>query len=117
MTRMTHVVVLDHGETIASERVLEAMATTVLGALHFAYEQGREGGGGPPPAWSSVWDDYVATIEATPPEQRHLRIHVGHSTFVDERERRFVTPQTIAASGALVGEPDELVERIARIEA
>jgi alkanesulfonate monooxygenase SsuD/methylene tetrahydromethanopterin reductase-like flavin-dependent oxidoreductase (luciferase family) len=117
VTAMGHVVVLEPGEDVGSERVRAAMATTVLGSLHFAYENWRETGGGEPPApWASVWDEYTAMVEAEPARTRHLRIHAGHSTYVHPDEWRFVTRDTIA-SAALVGEPAAILDRIAALEA
>ena len=54
-------------------------------------------------------------MEATPPERRHLRTHLGHNCWVIEEEERFVTPELIDAS-CLVGTPEELRDRIGALE-
>jgi alkanesulfonate monooxygenase SsuD/methylene tetrahydromethanopterin reductase-like flavin-dependent oxidoreductase (luciferase family) len=49
-------------------------------------------------------------------DKKHGRqIHDGHLTFLQEEERRFVTPEAIKAT-CLTGEPDEIIERIRELE-
>ncbi len=52
----------------------------------------------------------------TPERKRYQQIHDGHCTYLVPAERRFVTPNTIRASGGLVGEPDEIIDMLRRAE-
>jgi len=68
-------------------------------------------------AWAGdsqmIWSDCYAllTLAAVNTKQ----IHDGHLTFLQEEERRFVTPEAIKAT-CLTGEPDEIIERIRELE-
>jgi 5,10-methylenetetrahydromethanopterin reductase len=112
ITGMTHAIVLRPGEDASSERVLRHGGATVLSTVHYLYDKWcDEGRGAPPSALVDIWDDYVAAVEAAPPDLRHQRVHAGHNTFVHPDEQRFVTPDLIERF-LLVGSPDELVGRL-----
>jgi hypothetical protein len=53
----------------------------------------------------------------TPERKRYQQIHEGHCTYLVPSERRFVTPNTIRASGGLVGEPAEIIDLLRQAEA
>jgi alkanesulfonate monooxygenase SsuD/methylene tetrahydromethanopterin reductase-like flavin-dependent oxidoreductase (luciferase family) len=116
---LTTAVVLRPGERVDSERVIEQCGSQVAAALHFAYEIGKYTGneGAIPPGFEDVWEDYCAYVEKmeTPAAKRYLQIHNGHCTFLMPAERRFVTAKTIGAS-VMVGQSDELIERIRAAE-
>ena len=64
-----------------------------------------------------TWEDYKKYVEVEMPvARRHLLLHEGHCATLPDRERCFVTPSMIKASGGLVGEPDEIVARIGALE-
>ena len=108
---LTTIVVLEPGETVASERVHAEAGAFAIVTLHYAYEQWRQYGRQPSPALAEIWSDYVAAVEETAPERRHLRIHGGHNCWVDNEEERFVTPELIERS-CMVGTPDVLAARL-----
>jgi alkanesulfonate monooxygenase SsuD/methylene tetrahydromethanopterin reductase-like flavin-dependent oxidoreductase (luciferase family) len=68
-----------------------------------------------PPYFRDLWDDYVKRVAGFEAKARFRRIHDGHLTFLQEEERRFVTPEAIKAT-CLAGEPDEIIERIRELE-
>lgn len=117
---MTYACVTRPGETLTDERVVHEIGAQVLATLHFWYEIMLQRGsdahiGGPA---RGTWEDYKRYVETEMPEERrHLMLHHGHCAFMPKQEARFVTPELIRASGGLVGEPDELVERIRELEA
>lgn len=84
--------VLDDGEDPASERVIAAAGHAASVMLHFAVEfnqldllpQGKE---------------WAAAYEEVPPEIRHLALHDGHLSHVNERDRPFVTGELLAGLG------------------
>jgi alkanesulfonate monooxygenase SsuD/methylene tetrahydromethanopterin reductase-like flavin-dependent oxidoreductase (luciferase family) len=116
---LTTAVVLRPGERVDSERVVEQCGSHVAAALHFAYEIVKYTGNEHAIPWGfeDVWEEYCAYVEhmETAAAKRYLQIHNGHCTFLVPEERRFVNAKTIGAS-VLVGEPDELIERIRTAE-
>jgi alkanesulfonate monooxygenase SsuD/methylene tetrahydromethanopterin reductase-like flavin-dependent oxidoreductase (luciferase family) len=109
------VVILRPGETLASERVIDACGAWVTTALHFVYEVYAQTRNEEviPPAFRAIWEEYCAHVEqmATPPEKRYLQLHEGHSTYLVPAERRFVTPEAIQGT-TLVGTPEEICTRL-----
>jgi len=117
---MTFACVLQSGEKLSSERVIEETGAQVVASLHFWYELFRQKGHDNfiMDAVRDVWDEYKIYVETEMPlERRHLLLHQGHCAHLPAQERRFVTASMIKASGGLVGEPDELVARIQVLEA
>jgi len=116
---LTTAVVLQPGERVDSDRVVEQCGSQVTAGLHFAYENYKLTGseGAIPPGFEGVWEEYCAYVERMPiaPEKRYLHIHNGHCTFMMPEERRFVTEKTIRAS-LLVGEPADLIAQIRAAE-
>ena len=120
LAAVTAVVVLRPGETLASERVIDACGAWVTTALHFVYEVYAQSSDESviPPAFHGVWEQYCAHVAAmrTPADRRYLELHLGHSTFLVPSERRFVTPELIAAT-TLTGAPEEIIARLRAAEA
>jgi 5,10-methylenetetrahydromethanopterin reductase len=116
LTTLTAVAVLEPGEGLDSDRVIEQCGPMAVMALHYAYERQRQFGVEPPPHLRAMWDRYVALVEQTPVAQRHYRIHAGHGTYLHPDERQFATPELIAMT-CLVGTPAELADKIGMLEA
>ena len=111
---LTTIVVLEEGEARDSARVKAECGAMAMAAVHYTYDQHRNFGHQPPNAYSGIWDDYTAMLEAVPPERRHQRIHAGHNCWVIEEEERFLTPEVLSA-GAMIGTRDELTERLSEL--
>ena len=92
---LTTAVILEPGESLRSERVIQACGAFVISSLHYLYDKIRQFGGEPPPHVRPIWKAYSALVEATPPRQRHMRIHAGHCTYLLREEAQFVTPELI----------------------
>ncbi len=108
--------VLEPGERLDSERVIDEVGSMVTAGLHYWYETYRKTGRDDfiPEIARDEWQqylDYLAKLDV-PPEKLHQRIHDGHCTFVLPEERRFITPSTILAAGGLVGTPDEIIDML-----
>ena len=116
LTTLTAMAVLQPGEDLTSDRVIEQCGPMALMALHYAYERQRQFSVDPPKHLRSMWDDYVALVEQSPEAERHYRIHAGHGTYIHPDEAQFVTPELIDAT-CIVGQLDELVEKIGELEA
>lgn len=116
---LTYSCILKPGETMMSERVIDAVGAPALSSLHFWYEIFLQRGNDDfiQGIIRPLWDDYKAYVETMPLDRRHQHLHRGHVAFTPEAERRFVTPELIEASGGLVGEPDAVLERIRQLEA
>jgi alkanesulfonate monooxygenase SsuD/methylene tetrahydromethanopterin reductase-like flavin-dependent oxidoreductase (luciferase family) len=112
-----YVCILRPGETLTSDRVVnEIGALTVVGTLHAWWEMAKTASAEDfvPADCREVWERYLAHLDACglPMEALHQRVHKGHATYLLPEERDFVTPEIILAGGAIVGEPDDIIERI-----
>ncbi len=116
MTTLTAMAVLEPGEDLTSDRVVEQCGPMAVMSLHYAYERQRQFAVDPPPHLRPIWDDYVALVERTPEAQRHYRTHAGHGTYLHPDEVQFVSPELIEAS-CIVGRLGEVVEKISELEA
>jgi len=115
LTTLTATCVLEPGETLESDRVIDQCGPMAVMALHYAYERQRQFGVEPPVHLRDHWERYVALVEQTPEAQRHFRIHAGHGTYLHPDERQFATPDLIRMT-CLVGSPGELAEQIRSLE-
>jgi len=115
MATLTTIAVLEPGEAVDSERVKQQVGAFAIAALHYSYEQMAQFGRRPPAHLADIWDDYVAAVEETPLDRRHLRTHLGHNCWVIPEEERFVTKELIERS-CLVGSPDQLRVRVAELD-
>ena len=103
--------VLEDGEAIDSERVLECAGPAVGAFYHGLYEwSGPEGAAALPGG-----EQWRAIVEAIPERTRHLAVHEGHVVELTDRDRKFVTGEMIAAM-TFTGTPEQLVERMAAME-
>ena len=119
VSAVTSAVILHPGETLASDRVVDACGAWVTTALHFVYEvyQLTKNEEVIPPAFADTWEEYCTYVDQmqTPADKRYLQLHDGHSTYLVPAERRFVTPKAIQGT-SLVGTPEEIIERIREAE-
>lgn len=112
---LTTMVVLQPGESAASPRVADEAGSMAIAALHYTYEQQRQYGRAPSPAFADFWDDYVAAVEEVPEERRHLRIHAGHNCWVVPEEERFVTPELLERT-CMIGTAEQLATQLLALE-
>ncbi|HEU0072780.1 MAG TPA: LLM class flavin-dependent oxidoreductase [Dehalococcoidia bacterium] len=101
--------VLESGEDAGSARSLAAAGHVAALAYHFAYENGfadRLPNGA----------EYAETIDAIPPERRHLVVHEGHLVAMNEIDRRFVTGEFMAKAG-IAAEAGAWRAKLAEMEA
>ncbi|MGD0289729.1 MAG: LLM class flavin-dependent oxidoreductase [Candidatus Binataceae bacterium] len=113
---LTQVMVIKPGEAIDSPRVMQMVGPWVITCLH-AIAAGYAKPRSLPPDARKVYDayaDYIAHLPG-PPQERYLELHNGHCTFVPERERRFVTAETIRAT-TLIGTHAQVIEQLRALE-
>ena len=116
---MTFSCVLEPGEKLSSDRVIDEVGAQVVASLHFWYEIYRQRGNDEfvSDLVRGVWEDYKQYVEREMPAQRrHQLIHEGHCAFLPASERRFIAPEMIKIAGGLVGEVDEIMTQIKQLE-
>ncbi len=118
---ITTACVLRPGDRLTDDRVIDETGSWVACELHFYYEVWKDNGRNDaliPDHFRDVWPDYLAHVAAMslPEETRYCQIHDGHLVYLQLGERRFVRPDAIRSS-CLIGEPDELIEHVKRLEA
>ena len=111
---LTNIVVLQPGESVTSERIIEENGPYVISSLHYIYDKIRQYGGEPPHHLQGMWDDYAALVEQTPEAIRHMRIHDGHCTFLRDDERPFVTEELIRGT-CIVGTAEEVAAKLGQL--
>lgn len=106
---------LRRGESVASPRVLQSLAPFITNFLHVQVEWDETLLPVPPHLREPIarYRKYAASL---PVETRHLTLHEGHLVYARDDEREFLLPE-IAEAVALVGEPDQVIERIRALEA
>lgn len=112
---LTNIVLLEPGEAADSDRVKALIGPNVMASVYYFYDEVQERGINPPPFLRRIWQRYCALVEQTPPEHRHFRTHEFHYTHLHPGEAELIDAQLIRDT-CLVGEADELVERITELE-
>lgn len=107
--------ILRPGETAASPRVLKSLGPFITNLLHVLCE----------------WDDALLPADpriaefvqryreyeaSLPAERRHLILHEGHLVYTRPDEEQYLVPE-IAEIAAMIGDPDEVIEKIRALEA
>jgi alkanesulfonate monooxygenase SsuD/methylene tetrahydromethanopterin reductase-like flavin-dependent oxidoreductase (luciferase family) len=113
--------ILQPGEKVDSDRVVDQVGATAVGHLHMWYELYLATGDDAvvPEPCRDIWERYLRMIDGwnLPIEKVHQRLHLGHATYLVAEERELITPELIEQSGALVGEPEAIIHRIKEQEA
>ncbi|MGH9108446.1 MAG: LLM class flavin-dependent oxidoreductase [Acidimicrobiales bacterium] len=100
--------VLEPGEDLGSERVLEAAGPTAAFQLHL----GGEGVAGD----TQEWRAYVESVSGIDERRRHLEVHGGHLIEVGKLERPLITPELISST-TQTGTPEEVRARVEALAA
>ncbi|MCY4011587.1 MAG: LLM class flavin-dependent oxidoreductase [Gammaproteobacteria bacterium] len=112
---LTYACILRPGETLASDRVIDTCGHMVASRLHGLWEAVQlRGEDIVPEDIRPVWEqyrDFVAGLNV-PRERAGQVVHRGHCTYLLAEERRFVTPQMLRTTGALVGTPEEIMDML-----
>lgn len=108
---LLNVVVLDKGEDILSERVINEHGPFIVSSMHYLFDGVRQFHREPPRRLLPVWEKYEAMIERTPEHIRHIRIHEGHCTFLLPEERELLSEELVRAT-CIVGRAEECREQL-----
>ena len=106
---LINLMLLRPGETLASERALEEVGSSIMANIHFVYDRYREVGVEPPVYACSIWEAYVAFRKERDAGRSFTKAHHSHYGHLDPDEARFVTPEIIRAF-CIAGQPDEIAE-------
>ncbi len=107
--------VLDPGEPVNSERIVNEYGPAIMTAMHAAVDRHLEYGEDPPEFLRPIWQDYLAFHLARPAADRQKIMHQSHNAYVAPDERRFVTPEAIRRF-CIVGQPAEVLEQVRELE-
>ena len=113
--RKLGVAVLDPGEPVDSERIVNEYGPAIMTAMHSTMDRHLEYGEDPPEFLRPIWDDYLAFHMSRPAAERQKMMHESHNAYVAPDERRFVTPEVIKRF-CIVGEPAEVQEQVRELE-
>lgn len=107
--------VLDPGEPVDSERIVNEYGPAIMTAMHSTMERYLEYGEDPPEFLQPIWKDYLEFHMSRPAAERQKMMHQSHNAFVAPDERRFVTPEVIKRF-CIVGEPAEVLAQVRELE-
>jgi 5,10-methylenetetrahydromethanopterin reductase len=100
--------VLEAGEDLTSERVLDAAGHAVAVAFHGAYERGGAAAVDRLPG-GRTWREAIETV---PQARRHLATHEGHLVEVSDRDRPAVKEGIGLLSRTMTGSATEIRTRV-----
>lgn len=112
---LMNLLVLEPGETLASERAIQQCGPSVMANVHYYVDLYREIGALPPDYVLPIWDDYLAFHATRDAARAHQQMHQSHYAYLDPEEARFMTPEIIR-SFCLAGQPDEIIQRLRELE-
>jgi 5,10-methylenetetrahydromethanopterin reductase len=107
--------VLEPGEPVNSERIVNEFGPTIMTAMHSVVDRYLEYGEDPPEYLRPIWKDYLAFHMARPEAERQKIMHQSHNAYVAPDERRFVTPEAIKRF-CVVGQPGDVLEQVRELE-
>ena len=113
--------ILQPGESPTSQRVIDRIGWGTLPPYHAAWEAQYGPGanlGLDDPEMAAAYKAYidpVADRARSPEDRRYLDVHRGHLAFLKPGEERFVSEAAVRAT--FTGSPEEIVERLQRLEA
>jgi alkanesulfonate monooxygenase SsuD/methylene tetrahydromethanopterin reductase-like flavin-dependent oxidoreductase (luciferase family) len=118
---LSYACVLQPGEKITSDRVIDEIGPMAAATLHYWWELYQMSGDTSTVAGRcrDLWAEYLAFTEKmeTPLAKRYQQVHRGHCAFLPPEERRFITEDLIRSTGGLVGTPDEIIAMLREREA
>jgi alkanesulfonate monooxygenase SsuD/methylene tetrahydromethanopterin reductase-like flavin-dependent oxidoreductase (luciferase family) len=118
---LTYACVLQPGEKMTSDRVIDEVGPMAAATLHYWWELYQMNGDTSTVAGRcrNLWEEYLAFTQKmqTPLATRYQQVHYGHCAFLPPEERRFITEDLIRSTGGLVGTPDEIIDMLREREA
>lgn len=112
---LVNLLMLEPGETLQSERVIEECGPAIMANVHYLVDFVKETGREPPAFVLPIWDEYMAFHESRDAATRHQKLHASHYSYLDPEEARFITPEMIK-NFCIAGQPEEIVEQLHSLE-
>jgi len=110
--RLVFGTVLEDGEALDSDRVVDAVGAIAGLGYHATYEwQGPEAVRGLPNG-----EGWLDTVLAVPEAERHLAVHEGHGVVVNDIDRKYV-PRELGAASTWVGTVADLRAKVEELAA
>jgi alkanesulfonate monooxygenase SsuD/methylene tetrahydromethanopterin reductase-like flavin-dependent oxidoreductase (luciferase family) len=110
---LSYACVLQPGEKINSDRVIDEVGPMAIASLHYWWEAYQKDGDTSTVAGRcrDLFQQYLdfTAKEYKPAEKSYQQVHLGHCAFVPKEERHFVTEDLIRSTGGLVGTPEEII--------
>ena len=117
-TMLTTGCVLQPGEAVTSQRVIDRIGPFALVALHALWEQSAVAAD-LPPNLQQLYDqynkEYIANLE-TPQDRLYLKMHEGHLIYARPGEEKYVD-EALIRGFSLTGTGEEIIARIKALEA
>jgi alkanesulfonate monooxygenase SsuD/methylene tetrahydromethanopterin reductase-like flavin-dependent oxidoreductase (luciferase family) len=107
--------VLDPGEPVDSERIVNEYGPAIMTAMHSVMDRHLEYGEDPPEFLRPIWKEYLDFHLSRPAAERQKMMHQSHNAYVAPDERRFVKPEVIKRF-CIVGQPAEVLEQVRELE-
>lgn len=114
-TALVNLVMLEPGEDLESDRVIDEVGSSLMVNVHYLYDRYLEVGAEPPAHVEPIWDEYVAFRAERDAHRSHTDAHATHYGSLDPLEARFVTPEMIRAF-CLAGQPGDIVEQLQELQ-
>ena len=114
-TALVNMVLLEPGETLRSQRVIDEVGSSIMVNIHYLVERHKETGEDPPEYVLPIWDEYLQFHRQRDAAHSHQQMHASHYSYLEAGERRFITPQIIETF-CLAGQPETLIERLRDLE-
>jgi 5,10-methylenetetrahydromethanopterin reductase len=106
--------VLDEGEDVTSDRVVDAAAPGAVVMYHAMYERGGAGAVDALPGGRG----WRVAVEAYPEDERHFAIHEGHLVKANPRDEPYIGDLIpLASATALIGTAEQVAVRVGDLAA
>ena len=113
---LTYACVLEPGESMTSDRVIDEIGSMAVATLHYWWELYHKDGDTSTVAGrcQDLWQEYLDFTEGMeiPLDKRYQQVHLGHCAYILPEERRFITEDLIRSTGGLVGTPDDILDML-----
>lgn len=106
--------ILNPDETASSTAILEAVGPFITNLLHVLCEW-DDNLLPEDPKISNLAKQYRKYVDSIPKNERHIILHEGHLIYTRPEEEKFITSE-IAEVAAMIGHPDEIIEKIKNLE-
>ena len=115
LTALINPLILEPGQTLRSEEVIQQCGSAIMANIHFAVDWVREQNAEPPAYMAGIWDEYIDFHARREAARAHQKLHQSHYTFLDPEEAKFITPEVIKTF-CFAGQPEEIAAQLHELE-